>query len=153
MVLALYAVAPRSGAEVVTLNGATWLTGEILPPDLQALRERKRLRHNAPHLVKILPFLLPVLKRDGLINRRVARAMGTAMWMYDVTGGWRIGKLHQRIDAVTANRLFPHVFTASLDGIQPEHYAPDGIHLSDLGMDFEASRLEQAIEGYFGESP
>ena len=61
--------------------------------------------------------------------------------------------LHQRIDAVTANRLFPHVFTASLDGIQPEHYASDGIHLSDLGMDLEASRLEQAIEGYFAGSP
>lgn len=42
VVLALYAVAPRSGAEVVTLNGATWLKGEILPRDLQVLRERKR---------------------------------------------------------------------------------------------------------------
>jgi glycerol-3-phosphate dehydrogenase len=64
----------------------------------EALRERKRLRHNAPHLVKILPFLLPIFKRDGLINRRVARALGSAMWMYDLTGGWRIGKLHKRLD-------------------------------------------------------
>jgi glycerol-3-phosphate dehydrogenase len=75
----------------------------------EALRERKRLRHNAPHLVKILPFLLPVLKRDGLINRRVARAMGTAMWMYDVTGGWRIGKMHQRIDADEAHAHLPAI--------------------------------------------
>jgi glycerol-3-phosphate dehydrogenase len=75
----------------------------------EALRERKRLRHNAPHLVKILPFLLPVLKRDGLINRRVARAIGTAMWMYDVTGGWRIGKLHQRIDADEAHAHVPAI--------------------------------------------
>jgi len=40
--LALFAVAPRSDAEVVTQNGATWLTGEISVRDLQALRERKR---------------------------------------------------------------------------------------------------------------
>jgi glycerol-3-phosphate dehydrogenase len=73
----------------------------------EALRERKRLRHNAPHLVKILPFLLPILKRDGLTNRRVARAIGSAMWMYDVTGGWRIGKMHQRLDADEAHAHLP----------------------------------------------
>jgi glycerol-3-phosphate dehydrogenase len=73
----------------------------------EALRERKRLRHNAPHLVKILPFLLPILKREGLINRRVARALGTAMWMYDLTGGWRIGKLHKRVDADEAHAHMP----------------------------------------------
>src|ERR1700742_2174392 len=65
----------------------------------QALRERKRLRHNAPHLVKILPFLLPILTKDGLLPRRVARALGSAMWMYDLTGGWRIGKFHKRLKA------------------------------------------------------
>ncbi len=53
------------------------------------------------------------------------------------------GVLHRRIDAATAHRLFPHVFTATLQGIQPGHYSADGIHLSDLGMDFEASQLEQ----------
>jgi len=74
----------------------------------QALRERKRLRHNAPHLVKILPFLLPILTKDGLLPRRVARALGTAMWMYDLTGGWRIGKFHKRLKADAA---FAHVPT------------------------------------------
>ena len=73
----------------------------------QALRERKRLRRNAPHLVKILPFLLPVLKRDGLINRKVARALGSVMWMYDLTGGWRIGRLHKRLTADEAHRHMP----------------------------------------------
>ncbi len=63
----------------------------------QALRERQILRHNAPHLVKILPFLIPIFSKDGLINRKLARAMGSAMWMYDLTGGARIGKLHQRL--------------------------------------------------------
>ena len=73
----------------------------------EAFRERKRLRHNAPHLVKILPFLLPILKRDGLINRRVARGLGSAMWTYDLTGGWRIGKLHKRLDVDEAHAHLP----------------------------------------------
>ena len=73
----------------------------------QALRERKRLRHNAPHLVKILPFLLPILTKDGLLPRRVARALGSAMWMYDLTGGWRIGKFHRRLKADAAHAHVP----------------------------------------------
>src|SRR3954452_8110906 len=63
----------------------------------EALAERQRLRKNAPHLVKILPFLIPIFSKDGLINSKIARAMGSAMWMYDLTGGARIGKLHKRL--------------------------------------------------------
>ena len=63
----------------------------------EGLRERHRALENAPHLVRVLPFLIPILSKDGLIDRRIARAMGAAMWMYDLTGGWRIRKLHQRI--------------------------------------------------------
>ena len=63
----------------------------------EALRERETLRRNAPHLVSTLPFLLPVLTRDGLISPRLARAMGSVMWMYDLTGGARIGKVHERL--------------------------------------------------------
>lgn len=63
----------------------------------EALRERQRLRANAPHLVKVLPFMIPILTKDGVVSRKVARAMGTAMWMYDVTGGWRIGRFHRRL--------------------------------------------------------
>ena len=31
----------------------------------EALHERQRLRRNAPHLVKLLPFMIPILTRDG----------------------------------------------------------------------------------------
>ncbi|QXC62337.1 glycerol-3-phosphate dehydrogenase/oxidase [Aquihabitans sp. G128] len=66
----------------------------------QALHERQRLRHNAPHLVKLLPFLLPVLTGKGsVIPKKLSRALGISMWMYDLTGGARIGKLHERISA------------------------------------------------------
>ena len=73
----------------------------------QALRERQILRHNAPHLVEILPFLIPIFSRDGLINKKLARAMGTAMWMYDLTGGARIGKLHKRLSVDEALAHMP----------------------------------------------
>ena len=63
----------------------------------EALRERERLRKNAPHLVKVLPFMIPILTKDGVVSRKIARAMGSAMWMYDLTGGLRIGKLHRRL--------------------------------------------------------
>lgn len=73
----------------------------------QALRERQRLRRNAPHLVTILPFLIPIFSKDGLINRKLARAMGSAMWMYDLTGGARIGKLHKRLSTDEAMAHMP----------------------------------------------
>jgi len=72
----------------------------------EALRERQRLLRNAPHLVKVLPFLIPVFEgKGGLIPKRLARALGSAMWMYDLTGGLRIGRRHRRLgrDAALAH--------------------------------------------------
>src|SRR5579859_338304 len=43
----------------------------------EALAERQVLRHTAPHLVRVLPFLLPVFTRDGLLPRRLSRLLGT----------------------------------------------------------------------------
>jgi glycerol-3-phosphate dehydrogenase len=74
----------------------------------QALRERQRLLQNAPHLVRILPFLLPILTgRGSVIPKKVSRALGASMWMYDLTGGARIGKLHQRISPEEALAHMP----------------------------------------------
>jgi glycerol-3-phosphate dehydrogenase len=65
----------------------------------QALHERQRLLRNAPHLVTVLPFLVPVLTKDGPVSKKIAKAMRSALWMYDLTGGARIGKIHRRLDA------------------------------------------------------
>jgi glycerol-3-phosphate dehydrogenase len=73
----------------------------------EALRERRRLMRNAPHLVEILPFMIPILTKDGIVSKKVAKALGSAMWMYDLTGGWRIGKLHRRVSAEEAAAHFP----------------------------------------------
>ena len=73
----------------------------------EALHERQRLRRNAPHLVQVLPFMIPILKRDGVVSRKIARALGSALWMYDLTGGWRIGKFHRRLKADKALSHLP----------------------------------------------
>ena len=65
----------------------------------EALHERQRLLRNAPHLVSVLPFLIPVLTKDGPVSKKIAKALRSAMWMYDLTGGLRIGKRHRRLDA------------------------------------------------------
>jgi glycerol-3-phosphate dehydrogenase len=58
----------------------------------EALYERQRLLHNAPHLVKPLPFLIPLYG-----GKAIAKALNSALWIYDLTGGVRIGKRHHRI--------------------------------------------------------
>jgi glycerol-3-phosphate dehydrogenase len=74
----------------------------------EALHERQRLLRNAPHLVKVLPFLIPVFTgKGGIIPKQVARALGSAMWMYDLTGGLRIGKVHRRLKADAARAHMP----------------------------------------------
>jgi glycerol-3-phosphate dehydrogenase len=73
----------------------------------EALRERQIARRTAPHLVRVLPFLLPVFTKDGVLPRKLARIFGTTMWLYDFTGGARIGKLHRRVGREEAVRLMP----------------------------------------------
>jgi len=73
----------------------------------EALHERRRLRSNAPHLVQVLPFMIPIVTKDGLIKKKIARALGSALWMYDLTGGWRIGKFHRRLNAKAAYKHLP----------------------------------------------
>ena len=73
----------------------------------EALAERQRLRRNAPPLVRVMPFMIPILTRDGLMNAKIARALGTAMWGYDLTGGLRIGKRHERLTAAQALAHLP----------------------------------------------
>jgi glycerol-3-phosphate dehydrogenase len=82
----------------------------------EALAERQRLRHTAPHLVKLLPFLIPLTGKEGVVPPKLVRAMSSALWMYDLTGGARIGKLHERIDRDAALAHFPTLRTDRLLG-------------------------------------
>ncbi len=73
----------------------------------EALAERQILLDNAPHLVEPLPFLIPILSKDGLLPPKVARALGGAMWGYDLTGGLRIGKRHRRLSREETLKRWP----------------------------------------------
>ena len=80
------------------------------------LAERRIALRNAPHLVRVLPFLIPLLTRDGLFNRKLARAFGSALWMYDLTGGLRIGKMHRRVSKEAARAHMPTLPADRLSG-------------------------------------
>jgi glycerol-3-phosphate dehydrogenase len=71
------------------------------------LHERQRLLENAPHLVHELPFLIPLFGKGGVVNATVAKAYSTALWLYDITGGWRIGKRHRRVSTDAALSHLP----------------------------------------------
>jgi glycerol-3-phosphate dehydrogenase len=78
------------------------------------LAERQRLLDNAPHLVTPLPFLIPLFGRDGVVSKTVARSYASALWMYDITGGWRIGERHKGVDKEEALTHLPTLTTDHL---------------------------------------
>jgi glycerol-3-phosphate dehydrogenase len=80
----------------------------------EALHERQRLLRNAPHLVHPLPFLIPLFGKDGMVTKSVAKAYSSVLWLYDVTGGLRIGHRHRRIGAEEALAHFPVLRTDRL---------------------------------------
>lgn len=102
-----FASGTSSKSSKLVHGGLRYLQQKEIRLVYDALYERQRALRNAPHLVRVLPFLIPVLSRDGLINPKIARALGSALWMYDLTGGARIRKLHERIDKETALAHMP----------------------------------------------
>jgi glycerol-3-phosphate dehydrogenase len=80
----------------------------------EALHERQRLLRNAPHLVHPLPFLIPLFGKDGVVSKGVAKAYSAALWLYDLTGGIRIGHRHRRIEAEETLAHFPGLRTDRL---------------------------------------
>jgi glycerol-3-phosphate dehydrogenase len=80
----------------------------------EALHERQRLIENAPHLVAPLPFLIPLFGKDGMVNKGVARAYATALTLYDLTGGLRIGRRHRRISQAETLSHLPTLRTERL---------------------------------------
>ena len=77
----------------------------------QALAERQRLLRNAPHLVRPLPFLVP-----SYGSRTRMRAVSSALWLYDLAGGFRIGRLHRRLSAGDALAHAPSLRPKGLVG-------------------------------------
>jgi len=106
----------------------------------EALYERQRLLENAPHLVRVLPFLVPLLTRGGVIDRRLARVLGSALWMYDLAGGMRIGKRHRRISVDAALAHMPTMARERLAGA----YVYDDAHADDARLTLTIARTAAA---------
>lgn len=78
------------------------------------LRERQRLLNNAPYLVRPLPFLIPLFGKDGLVSKTVTKAYRSALRLYDITGGWRIGQRYRQITKDEALHFIPSLKVDSL---------------------------------------
>lgn len=93
-------------------GGLRYLQQRELALVRESLAERQRLLRNAPHLVRPVPFVIPLLGPAGLADRAVARGWSAALWGYDMAGGLRIGHRHRRVCAATV--------LARLPGLRPE---------------------------------
>ena len=49
-----------------------------------------------------------------MANKAYAKTIGTALWLYDLTGGWRAGKFHRRISKAEALAHLPTLRTDAL---------------------------------------
>jgi glycerol-3-phosphate dehydrogenase len=76
------------------------------------LHERQRLLNNAPHLVSPLPFLIPILGKDGAGNAALSKIYSGVLRTYDLTGGIRIGHRYKKL---TKDEAFAHLPTLRPD--------------------------------------
>ena len=71
------------------------------------LHERQRLLKNAPHLVRILPFLIPLFGKNGAVSKALVKGYASALRLYDATGGVRIGKRYKKVSKGQALKHLP----------------------------------------------
>ncbi len=78
------------------------------------LRERQRMLRNVPYLVQPLPFLIPLFGSNGVASKALVRGYATALRIYDLSGGWRIGHRYRRISREEALSHLPTLRTDRL---------------------------------------
>ena len=96
------------------------------------LRERQRLLENAPFLVRPLPFLIPLFGKNGVVSKTLVKGYSTALRIYDVTGGWRIGTRYRRITKAEALGHLPTLRT--------EHLVAGFLYMDARGDDARVAR-------------
>ncbi len=60
------------------------------------------------------PSSSPSSDSDGVVSKTVARSYATALWLYDLTGGFRIGSRHKRVTKAEALAHLPKLKTDHL---------------------------------------
>ncbi|WP_433206130.1 glycerol-3-phosphate dehydrogenase/oxidase [Nocardia sp. CA-107356] len=111
-----FASGTSSKSSKMVHGGLRYIEQGNLPLVRRSLLERQRFRRNAPHLVQRLPFVFPVLAQDGLFDARIAKAFEGLLWTYDLAGGWRIGRLHQRLSVPEVLARAPRLRADRLEG-------------------------------------
>ena len=109
-----FASGTSSKSSKLVHGGLRYLQQKEIVLVYENLAERQRLLDNAPHLVSPLPFLIPLFGKEGAVNKAVARIYNNALWLYDLTGGVRIGKLHKRVSREEAIAHMPTLDTRKL---------------------------------------
>ncbi|MBC7397063.1 MAG: glycerol-3-phosphate dehydrogenase/oxidase [Bdellovibrionales bacterium] len=71
----------------------------------ESLTERSFLLRSAPHLVRPLPFYMPVYEDSP----HSSYLLSAGMWLYDVLSLFRAPSLHQRLSAGTSTRIIPGI--------------------------------------------
>ncbi|MEV4303663.1 glycerol-3-phosphate dehydrogenase/oxidase [Nonomuraea sp. NPDC049624] len=111
-----FASGTSSKSSKMVHGGLRYIEQGNLPLVRRSLLERQRFRRNAPHLVRRLPFVLPILAEDGVFDARIAKAFEGLLWTYDLAGGWRIGRLHQRLSVAEVLARAPRLRADRLKG-------------------------------------
>jgi glycerol-3-phosphate dehydrogenase len=107
-----YAAGTTSRATRLIHGGVRYLEhGELLLV-LESLREREALLKRAPHLVRPLPFLIPVFQH----STRSARLIRAGMVLYDLLSAGKRVPRHRFLDQEELKRLDRHMATAGLKG-------------------------------------
>lgn len=113
----------------------------------EALRERHHLSAMAPHLVKPLPFLLPVL--DGSPFDDMKTALRAGLWLYDLAGGARGGRFHQRIGRDESLEMSPALSSSKvLDGFIYWDAVNDDARTTLSVIRTAANRYDTAVVNY-----
>lgn len=107
-----FASATSSASSKLVHGGLRYLEQARFHLVAEALAERKRLLHNAPHLVQPLRFILPFYRRS-----RLPRWQGRAgLWLYDLLAGSDNLARSRYLHAARLQRAFPALRSRDLLG-------------------------------------
>ena len=86
-------------------GGLRYLENYEFPLVFEALSERAYLMQASPHLVRPLPFYMPVYEDSP----HSSYLLSAGMWFYDVLSMFRAPGLHQRLSAGISKRMIPGI--------------------------------------------